>query len=62
MDFSFFTTANRSGYKTQEKWLNNNHPDLYNKIINYSKNLNINLGFKEKIWFYYNKIKRHGRI
>jgi hypothetical protein len=56
MDFSFFITDNKSGYKTQEKWLSRNHPDLYVKIINYSKDLNLNLNFKEKIWFYYNNL------
>lgn len=56
MDFSFFITDNKSGYKTQEKWLSFNHPDLYNKIIGYSKDLNIDLNFKEKIWFYYNNL------
>jgi len=56
MDFSFFTTNNKSGYKTQEKWIRNNHPDLYVKIIEYSKDLSIGLNFKEKIWFYYNTL------
>ena len=54
MDFSFFTTDNKSGYKTTEKWLSKNHPQLYNSIIDYSNGLNIELNFKEKIWFFYN--------
>ena len=54
MDFSFFTTDNKSGYKTQEKWLSKNHSELYKKIINYSSSINLDLNFKEKIWFYYN--------
>ncbi len=57
MEFSFFTTDNKSGYKTTEKWLSKNHPDIYNKIIDYSKLINFELGFKEKIWFYYNNLK-----
>jgi len=53
MDFSFFTTDNKSGHKTREKWLNQNHEGLYNKIINHCSNINFDLSFKEKIWFYY---------
>jgi hypothetical protein len=57
MDFNFFITDNKSGYKTTEKWLSKNHPQLYNRIIEYSSNININLSFKEKIWFFYNGLK-----
>ena len=57
MDFSFFTTDNKSGYKTTENWLSKNNIDLYNNIISYSKNINFNLNFKEKIWFYFNNLK-----
>ena len=56
MEFSFFTTNNKSGYKTRENWLFKNHPDLYEKIINYSQQVNLELSFKEKIWFYYNQL------
>ena len=56
MDFSFFTIDNKSGYKTRELWLSQNHPELYEKIINYSSDLKIELSFKEKIWFYYNNL------
>lgn len=56
MEFSFFTTDNKSGYKTRENWLSDNHPDLYGKIINYSQQVNLELSFKEKIWFYYNRL------
>ena len=59
MDFSFFTTDNKSGYKTTEKWLSKNHPQLYNSIIDYSNDLNIELNFKEKIWFFYNFRKKN---
>jgi hypothetical protein len=56
MDFSFFTTDNKSGYKTTEKWLSKNYPQLYNTIINYSLKIDLELPFKEKIWFYYNNL------
>lgn len=56
MDFSFFTTNNKSGYKTQEKWLKTNQPELYSSIIEYSSKISLDLNFKEKIWFYYNKL------
>ena len=55
MEFSFFTTDNKSGFKTQEKWFSKNFPDEYEKINEYSNSLSIVLlGFKEKIWFFYN--------
>lgn len=56
MEFSFFITDNKSGYKTTEKWLSNNQPELYSKIIEYNKNIPLVLSFKEKIWFYYNNL------
>jgi hypothetical protein len=56
MDFSFFTTNNKSGYKTNEKWLNNNEPELYSKIVEYSKNIQDNITFKEKIYFYFHNL------
>lgn len=56
MEFSFFTTNNASGYKTNEKWLRKNHAELYQSIIDYSSNIDLDLNFKEKIWFYYNKL------
>lgn len=59
MDFSFFITNNKSGYKTREKWFSKNYIDEYNKIIEHSNKLKLNLSFKEKIYFYYNnKIER----
>jgi hypothetical protein len=57
MDFSFFLIDNKSGYKTREKWLSKNHPDLYKQIIDYSSSFDLNLSFKEKIWFFFQKIK-----
>lgn len=56
MDFLFFLTDNKSGYKTQEKWFKKNHSEEYIKIINYSNGFDLSLNFKEKIWFYYNKL------
>jgi hypothetical protein len=56
MDFSFFTTNNKSGYKTSEKWFSKNYPKEYNDIIEYSKKVQLNGNFKEKIWFYFNQI------
>jgi hypothetical protein len=56
MDFSFFTVDNKSGYKTKESWLSKNHPQLYTDIIEYCENLKINLSFKEKIYFFFNKL------
>lgn len=61
MDFSFFITDNKSGYKTTEKWLSKNEPDIYIQIIDYSKNLNIDLSFKEKIYFYFHKMTQRPR-
>ncbi len=56
MDFSFFTTNNKSGYKTNEKWLKNNQPDLYDKIIGYSEKTQQDITFKEKIYFYFHNL------
>lgn len=56
MDLSFFTTDNVSGYKTRESWFSKNHVDEYSKINEYCSKINIDLNFKEKIWFYYNQI------
>ena len=56
MDFSFFTTNNKSGYKTQEKWFSKNHTNVYSEIINYSDQFIPEASFKEKIWFYFNKL------
>ena len=57
MDFSFFTTDNKSGYKTTEKWLSKNYPEFYNELNEYAKTVDLELPFKEKIWFYFNKLK-----
>ena len=54
MDFSFFTTDNKSGYKTTEKWLSKNYPELYSSIKEYKPD--IEMSFKERIWFFYNNL------
>ena len=54
MEFSFFTTDNKSGYKSTEKWLSKNHPEEYDKIIQHCIKHNIGENFKEKIWMYSN--------
>jgi hypothetical protein len=57
MDFSFFLTENKSGFKTKEKWFKTNHPDVYTSIIDYCHNLNIDIPtFKEKIYLFFNKL------
>ena len=56
MEFYFFITDNKSGYKTKESWLSKNHPELYEKILNYSSKFTLQLSFKERIWFYYNNL------
>jgi hypothetical protein len=56
MEFSFFTTDNKSGYKTNEIWISKNYPELHCNIIEYSNNFNLVMNFKEKIWFYFNKL------
>lgn len=56
MELSFFMIENSSGYKTREKWFSINYPLEYSKINEYCSKLNINLSFKEKIWFYFNNL------
>jgi len=55
MDFTFFITDNKSGYKTNEKWFSKNYTDEYNNIISYCATFDLS-SFKEKIWFYYHKL------
>ena len=57
MDFSFFITNNKSGYKTKENWFKTNYPIEYDEIVSYSSKIDLNLSFKEKIWFFFNKLK-----
>jgi len=56
--YDFFMTNNKSGWKCLEQKLNNNHPDIY-KLINDFTLLNnlTNLKFKEKIWCFINNVK-----
>lgn len=57
MDFSFFRIDNKSGYKTKESWFKKNHPEEYAQIIEYASKIDLNFSFKEKIWFFFNKLK-----
>lgn len=58
MEFSFFITDNKSGYKTNQKWLEKNYPEEVEKILSYCQDkLNPDSSFKEKIWFYYHKLE-----
>lgn len=56
MDISYFRVDNKSGYKTKESWFSKNHPEEYGKIITYSQGLYDDMSFKEKIWFYFNRL------
>lgn len=56
MDFSFFITDNKSGYKTTEKWLSKNYPEIYSKIINHIVESDNPIPFKERIWLYFNNL------
>lgn len=57
MDFSFFITDNKSGHKTKESWFSKNHPKEYKLLIDYcGDKLPKDSSFKEKIWFYFNKL------
>lgn len=58
MDFSFFTTDNKSGYKTKETWVKKNLPDIYESINEYCGSLGIEMNFKEKLFFYFNKLSK----
>jgi hypothetical protein len=54
----FFTTDNKSGWKTREDRLKNNFPEIYEKIIDYCKLFDlIELPFKEKVWHFINGSK-----
>lgn len=56
--FDFFIKKNKSGYKTREKYLKLNYPEIYNSIINYCSDDNLNkLSFKQKIWHFINETK-----
>ena len=58
MDFSFFQIDNKSGYKTKELWFKKNYPEEYAQIIEYSSKIDLTFSFKEKIWFFFNKLKQ----
>ena len=57
MDFSFFRIDNKSGYKTKESWFKKNYPEEYAQIIEYASKIDLTFSFKEKIWFFFNKLK-----
>ena len=57
MDFSFFRIDNKSGYKTKESWFKKNYPEEYSQIIEYASKIDLTFSFKEKIWFFFNKLK-----
>lgn len=51
----FFTTDNRSGWKTKEKTLKKNRPDIHKKIRDHSSKNNLEeFPFKEQIWLFLN--------
>jgi len=56
MELSFFTTNNKSGYKTKEQWFSKNHLEEYQTILTYCSNKIPSSSFKEKIWFYFNNL------
>ncbi|MEY2703078.1 MAG: hypothetical protein RLY43_1716, partial [Bacteroidota bacterium] len=59
MNINFFLQDNKSGYKSKKEWFMKNHPDEYVKIQEYcSRFIDLNLSFKESIWFYYNNLTK----
>ena len=52
--FKWFTTDNKSGYKSTEKWLKKHQPDLFYQIINNSEEKEIS--FINKILLYINNL------
>ena len=57
MDFSFFLTDNKSGYKTRESWFIKNHSDVYDLIQDHAKKYGfLEKSFKERIWVYFHNI------
>lgn len=60
MDYKeFFTSDNKSGWKTREDRLKTNFPEVYNELISFINSNSVleNYSFKEKIWFLINNIK-----
>lgn len=54
----FFTTDNKSGYKTREGLLQKKNPEIYNKLIEFTIGTELELlPFKEKVWYFINNIK-----
>jgi ribosomal protein L34E len=51
--YVFFTTDNRSGWKTKPKSLQDKFPEIYEKIILFSEKYKLNrLPFKQQIWHF----------
>jgi len=56
MNLDIFKQEDPSGKFSNEKWLSNNHPIEYNTIIDYCKNKNLNIPFKEKVYCFLNNL------
>ena len=56
MDYkNFFTTDNKSGWKTREKLLLKNEPEIYNKLKKFITDNNLDeLPFKQQVWHFIN--------
>jgi len=53
----YFTTDNKSGFKTKESYVNKKFVGLVDKINNYNKFFNIEMSFTQKLYNYLYKIK-----
>jgi hypothetical protein len=59
MDLEFFKIDNIRGFKYTERWLNKNNPEvlsIFYKYVN-DNNIDINLSFSNKLWFFINNLK-----
>lgn len=53
----FFTTDNASGWKTREKLLSKNRPDIYEELTKFIKLHNLSdIEFKEQVWYFANGV------
>lgn len=52
----FFIIENKNGKKTQEKYLSEKYPKLYEDIINFNKKNLDDISFQEKIWHFINNV------
>ena len=54
----FFINDNKSGWKTREDRLKNNHPNIHKSVIDYCIDVYLNeIPFKQKVWHFINNIK-----